>query len=64
MCINICVSHIFNEGMNLLMSGEDERGQDIQLLLCVDVISLEAHDVEAQSKRILEKADLEIYFRQ
>lgn len=50
--------------MILLMPGEDECGQDMQLLLCANVMSLEVRDVEAQSNHIFEKANLEIYFRQ
>lgn len=46
------------------MPGEDECGQDMQLLLCANVMSLEVRDVEAQSNHIFEKANLEIYFRQ
>lgn len=47
-----------------LMPGGDECGQDIQLLLGMDIMSLEGHDVEAQSNHVLEKADLGICFRQ
>lgn len=58
MCINIHVSKIFYESMIRLMPGEDECGQDLQLLLCMDMMSLEGHDVDAQSNHILKKAGL------
>lgn len=63
MCINVCASHIFAERMIRLMSGEGECGQDTQLLLSMDVMSLEGHDVGAPSNHILEKADVGVCFR-
>jgi len=63
MCVDVRVSHNFYEGVIHLMPGEGECGQDTQLPLCVDMMSLEAHDVEAQSNHVLRNAGLGIRFR-
>lgn len=49
--------------MVCLMPGEVAGGQDTQFLLCMEMMSLEEHDVEAQSNHILEKAYLGVCFR-
>lgn len=59
-----CICHIAYEGMIRLLPGEDESSQDIQLHFCMNMMSLEGHDVEAQSNLILKKADLGICFIQ